>query len=204
MAEGYKDWVAGEFPTAANIEDYLQLQTIMRFADASARNTALSSVLTEGLHAFLKDTNTLTVYTGSAWSTIGPVHGALSTWAPVITQSGTVTHTVTEAKYMRIGRMVIGNFYLAVTGSGSASNVVTVTAPVTAAVASNKVIGAGNILDTSAPADYNGALRLNTTTTMVISSSSSTNFLGVDTFTAGLANLDAVSGAFSYEAAADA
>lgn len=207
MAAGYKDFTAGSTLAAADLEDYCELQTVMRFADASARNTALSGVLTEGLLAFLLDTNSLTVYSGSAWSTVGPVHGAWTTYAPTLTQSGSVTHTATYAKYMRVGRTIIGQVYLSVTGTGTASNVVTVSLPVTAgAPTSGVVIGAGSITDSSASAYYNGAAFLASSTTVAIfhGAGGVASGLGVNGFSAALASGDVVTVSFTYEASADA
>lgn len=71
MAEGYKDWSAGDILTAADLEDYTVKQSVMVFADSSARTTALSSVLREGMMSYLKDTNAIEVYDGSAWAAVG-------------------------------------------------------------------------------------------------------------------------------------
>jgi len=71
MAEGYKDWSAGDILTAADLEDYTVKQSVMRFADSSARTTALSGVLAEGMMSYLKDTDTVEVYDGSAWAAGG-------------------------------------------------------------------------------------------------------------------------------------
>jgi hypothetical protein len=70
MAEGYKDWSAGDILTAADLEDYTVKQSVMRFADSSARTSALSGVLAEGMMSYLKDTNTVEVYDGSAWAAV--------------------------------------------------------------------------------------------------------------------------------------
>lgn len=67
MGSGFKDWAAGDVLTAADVDGYLMRQTVMTFADASARDTALSGVLDEGMVAYLEDVNALTVYNGSAW-----------------------------------------------------------------------------------------------------------------------------------------
>ena len=71
MAEGYKDWSAGDILTAADLEDYTVKQSVLVFADASARTSALSSVLREGMVSYLKDTDETQVYDGSAWSAVG-------------------------------------------------------------------------------------------------------------------------------------
>ncbi len=70
MAEGYKDWAAGDILTAADLEDYTVKQSVMRFADSSARTTALSGVLAEGMMSYLKDTDSVEVYDGSSWAAV--------------------------------------------------------------------------------------------------------------------------------------
>ena len=66
-AAGYKLFVTGDVLTAAQVNDYLMLQTVMVFANSAARTSALSAVLAEGLVSYLQDTNVVEVYTGAAW-----------------------------------------------------------------------------------------------------------------------------------------
>jgi len=68
---GYKLFNTGDVLTAAQVNTYLQEQVVMVFANAAARTTALSSVLSEGMVSYLKDTNATEVYDGSAWVGIG-------------------------------------------------------------------------------------------------------------------------------------
>jgi hypothetical protein len=68
---GYKLFNTGDVLTAAQVNTYLQEQTVMVFANAAARTTALASVLSEGMVSYLKDTNSTEVYDGSAWVAIG-------------------------------------------------------------------------------------------------------------------------------------
>jgi hypothetical protein len=68
---GYKLFNTGDVLTAAQVNTYLQEQTVMVFANAAARTTALASVLAEGMVSYLKDTNATEVYDGSAWVSIG-------------------------------------------------------------------------------------------------------------------------------------
>jgi hypothetical protein len=209
MAEGYKDWTAGNVLTAADLEDYTVKQSVMRFASASARNTALASVLDEGMMAWLDDVNSMTVYSGSAWSTIGPVHGAWTSWTPTVTQSGSVTVTVSAAAYSRLGRLIIGSCILSVTGSGTGANDVILSLPVAAAggLVVNGVIGGGFIYDVSATSKYRGLVVVGASASqarMLGMGSSADAYLGSNTFTAGLASGDTVSMSFQYEAAADA
>lgn len=68
---GYKLFNTGDVLTAAQVNTYLMQQTVMVFANASARTSALSSVLAEGMLSYLQDTNAVEKYDGSAWSAIG-------------------------------------------------------------------------------------------------------------------------------------
>lgn len=68
---GYKDFTVGQVLTSAEVDGYLMQQTVMKFADASARTTALSGVLAEGMLSYLADTNAVEKYDGSSWSAIG-------------------------------------------------------------------------------------------------------------------------------------
>lgn len=64
---GYKLFNTGDVLTAAQVNTYLMQQTVMVFADSTARTTALSGVLAEGMLSYLQDTNTVEVYNGSSW-----------------------------------------------------------------------------------------------------------------------------------------
>lgn len=209
MAAGYHDFVAAEVLTAANLEDYCELQGIMRFASAAARDSALAAVLTEGLFAYLIDLNVITVYTGSAWSTIGPVHGANTTWTPVVVQGATPTLTNDRGVYMRTGRRVLSDGYLSLTSSGTAANLVTLSLPVQAASSNaNTILGWGFIYDASVTNAYMGFWVPASATTaklqMVGVGGVSVAYAGTSTFTAALASADLVSYNFNYEASGDA
>lgn len=77
MAEGYKAWSGGQVLNAADLTDYASSQAVMRFANAAGRDAALTvSVVKEGMLAYLKDTNILTVNTDgttTGWVQIYPV-----------------------------------------------------------------------------------------------------------------------------------
>jgi hypothetical protein len=91
MAEGYKAWTGGQVLEAEDLTDYASSQAVMRFANSAGRDAALTvSVVKEGMLAYLKDTNILTVNTD----------GTLSGWVqiyPVIT-AGITDAQVTNAK----------------------------------------------------------------------------------------------------------
>jgi len=68
---GYKDFTVGQVLTSAEVDGYLMQQTVMKFADASARTTALTGVLAEGMLSYLADTNAVEKYDGTSWTAIG-------------------------------------------------------------------------------------------------------------------------------------
>ena len=73
---GFKDFAVGEVLTSSDVDNFLMRQTVMVFDDASARDTALAAVLVEGMFAFLKDADTLTLYDGTAWQAFSQGAGA--------------------------------------------------------------------------------------------------------------------------------
>lgn len=73
---GFKDFAVGEVLTSSDVDNFLMRQTVMVFDDASARDTALATVLVEGMFAFLKDADTLTFYDGTAWQAFSQGGGA--------------------------------------------------------------------------------------------------------------------------------
>lgn len=86
---GFKDFVTGEVLTAADVDGYL-MQGIWVFASATARDAAVTSPQ-EGNFAYLKDTNTTTYYTGSAWTnldTTGMVNPMTTTGDTIYSSSG--------------------------------------------------------------------------------------------------------------------
>ena len=95
MGAGFKVWSTGDLVNASDFNNYLQEQVIMVFADASARNSAITSA-EEGMFAFLKDTNTLTFYDGSSWASFigeGDITGVTITTSATSGLSGGATAT---------------------------------------------------------------------------------------------------------------
>ena len=66
---GFKDFQTGEVLTAADVDGYL-MQGIWVFASAAARDAAVTSPQ-EGNACYLKDTNQVLTYSGSAWVAVG-------------------------------------------------------------------------------------------------------------------------------------
>ena len=94
---GYKLFNTGDVLTAAQVNTYLQEQTVMVFADAAARTTALSGVVAEGMLSYLKDTDVIQYYNGSSWTTVN------TDQTPLTTKGDLFTYSTTDA------RLAVGN-----------------------------------------------------------------------------------------------
>jgi hypothetical protein len=69
---GYRTFNTGDILTAAQAQFNLQNQTIMFFANATARDAALGvGVVQEGMFAYLADTNTTVFFDGTTWQSFG-------------------------------------------------------------------------------------------------------------------------------------
>ena len=119
---GYKLFNTGDVLTAAQVNTYLQEQTVMVFANSTARTTALSGVLAEGMVSYLQDTNAVEVYNGSAWVGVSGAGDVTEVQAGtgISVASGTgpipvVTNTM-ATEITAAGDIVVG------TGSGTFDN----------------------------------------------------------------------------------
>lgn len=63
---GKRTFIAGEVLTAAQVNDYLMDQSVMRFSGSAARAASIT-VPTEGMVTYLDDSNAIEVYNGAAW-----------------------------------------------------------------------------------------------------------------------------------------
>ena len=134
--------------------------------------------------------------------------GALTAWNPTVTQLGAVANTVTEGWSTRFGRLVNCSCLLAVTGAGTASNLITLSLPY-AALGDGRNIGTGFMKDASANSYY-PAIVMTTASGVncyfddasLVTAETSAR-LGSGNFTAGLANTDTIACNLTYQAAAD-
>jgi trimeric autotransporter adhesin len=66
---GFKTFSAGEVLLASEVNTFLMQQAVMVFGSSAVRATAIPSP-SEGMLAYLQDTNNVEKYTGSAWEPI--------------------------------------------------------------------------------------------------------------------------------------
>jgi len=71
---GFRTFDAGAVLTAEQVNTFLMSQSIPVFASEAVAGSAIASPQ-EGQHRFLKDTDALQYYTGSAWVAAGGAGG---------------------------------------------------------------------------------------------------------------------------------
>ncbi len=104
MASGWYDFVAGAKPLASEWDDYIGKQTVMVFATAAARDTALSSAKRDGMVTYLQDApKRLEYYDGSVWRTF---LSEWVTWSPTYTNL-TIGNGTVIAQYRYSGMRAI-------------------------------------------------------------------------------------------------
>lgn len=66
MTLGFKTFADGDVLLASEVMGYMMKQQVCVFADATARDAAITSP-EEGQFAFLRDTNAIVFYNGTSW-----------------------------------------------------------------------------------------------------------------------------------------
>lgn len=153
-------------------------------------------VLAAGTNGYFLQTDSAEA-TGLKWATTAAPTYTWSDYTPVLTQSGTVTATVTFAKYVDIGNVRFIDVSLAVTGTGTGANQVTVSIPSSAA-STGSIVGSGYLVDASVGTYFPLTVETASATTVKFVSAGSggqksEGFLGASApFTSGLANGDTI------------
>jgi len=102
--------------------------------------------------------------TADNFDELAPFFSAWTAWTPTVTQSGTVTQTAV-ARYLKVGRLVIANCRITVSGTGTGGTAVAVSLPV-AAENSLHVVGTSWIYDANPGTRYVCTIDLASTTTV--------------------------------------
>jgi hypothetical protein len=111
-----KTFVAGTLATASDVNTYFMDQSVMTFASAAARTTALPSP-SEGMTTYLNDTNALSVYDGAVWRNFDT---AWTTYTPTFANFSLGNGTV-AARYIQHGRLVTVSLNVTLGSSSSVS-----------------------------------------------------------------------------------
>jgi hypothetical protein len=104
---GFKTFATGDVLTAADTNGYL-MQGVWTFASAAARDAAVTSPQ-EGNVCYLKDTDAIMTYSGSAWVAVGG-SGGMTQISSTAMSTGTVSLTSIPATYKNL-RLVLRDLY---------------------------------------------------------------------------------------------
>ena len=151
---GYHLFNTGDVLTAAQVQYNLQNQSIMFFASAAARDSALTGVLAEGMFAYLADTNTTVYYDGASWQSFGTgdVTGLTAGTGITITNSGGPVPTIAVSD----NALLIAPKELTLTSATAATGAINIDA----------MVAAIDIRTTDATADWTLNVRGNAATTL--------------------------------------
>jgi hypothetical protein len=92
---GFIEFATGDILTAAAANGYLASQSVMVFADAAARTSAITSPQ-EGMISYLKSTDAVEKYNGSAWVSIAAASASGLTFITKSTASAVSSHTISN------------------------------------------------------------------------------------------------------------
>lgn len=131
----YKYFVAGTEALASDINDYLMSQSVMVFADAGARNTALTSP-TEGMITYQTASDHYTFYNGLDWIQFDT---SWSSYTPTFTNF-TLGNGTLSAQYFRVGKTVHLNVQVTLGSTSSVTGLITCSLPI-AFASSTRFVG---------------------------------------------------------------
>jgi hypothetical protein len=89
---GWKQWLSGEVVEHTEFQSYLQDQVVQVYAGTAARGSVLGTAVSEGMVAYLEDTNVFQVYNGSTWQTLPTSSGTVA----FATNAGTAVYSTTS------------------------------------------------------------------------------------------------------------
>jgi len=95
MGSGFRTFTSGEVLTASNVQNFLQNQSVMVFADSTARETAIGTAnFEEGMLSYLENSDLLEVYNGTAWANIAPASSSGMDLISTVTFSAVASQSI--------------------------------------------------------------------------------------------------------------
>jgi hypothetical protein len=155
---GFKTFTAGDVLTATQVNTYLMQQSVMVFATAAARTTALPSP-SEGMMTNLADDNRIEMYDGAAWKIVYLPPTAYTPTATNYTRtSGQLQYTVSAHTMNIFGRIVVSAV------SGGIQFTIPTGFTINSSISANDVIGSARFA--SGGTNYQGQAQFQSTTSI--------------------------------------
>lgn len=121
----YKTFTNGTLADATEVQEYLMNQSVIGFANAAARTSAIASPV-EGMATYLNDTNELAIYDASAWR---PFNTSWTAYTPTYSNVTLGSGGTIVGWYTAAGRLTIAHVLITLGTTGSVSGTITVGLP---------------------------------------------------------------------------
>jgi hypothetical protein len=113
---GRKTFTAGAVLAAADVQSYLQDQSVMVFDSSAARSSAIGTAVSEGMVSYLKDTDLVESYNGSVWVSVAPAsQSGLNIVAPtsIANSGGSATATGGQVAFSAVTSISLNGVFTA-------------------------------------------------------------------------------------------
>lgn len=171
---GFKTFTTGEVLTAGDTNGYL-MQGIWVFASAAARDAAVTSPQ-EGNACYLKDTDAVMTYSGSAWVAVGGSSGGMTLLSTTTLSTGTTTVSSISGSYTDLKIVVYGI---------SCSTAMSINFNINASTTNHYIAGyrTGNgFAGAFSPYTNNGALQMNQGSTVASGNTSNVCVININNY----------------------
>ena len=140
---------------------------------------------------------------GNNLAEFSPLFAAFTSWTPRIDQGANtnIAKSATDAKYVKVGRLVIANCAITMSGAGVAGSAVLLKGVSLPAAAASNVFGNGLLFDASTTTYYNVTAQMNGSDLQFVSDIATNQAWGVNPNVA-IASGDTFRLSFIYEASA--
>ena len=141
---GRKVFAAGEVLRAADVDNYLMDQSVMRFAGTAARGSAIGTAVSEGMVSYLDDLNQIQVYDGSAWQKVYPAVPLTGQIVQVVSAVKTDTSSTASTSYADLSGLSV-----TITPSSTSSKIYTLLTISIVGITAGGVAGQFNLVRNS-------------------------------------------------------
>ena len=179
----------------------------VRDATVQVTTSAARPTPAEGMVIYETDTELMYAYNGTTWIQVASAvaantFGAWTTFTATLVQGVTPAQTATYAKFSRIGKTVMGNVHITLSGTGTAATAITVTTSGLPGISAQRGVGAF-VYSRIGTGLYTGTVELSATPTFIFYGGNgavpTTQLGATPNFQAGAGGADYLKFSFLYE-----